>query len=889
MRQMRAWLSRLGGLFGRRRREQELSAELESHLQLHIEDNLRSGMSPAQARREALMKLGGVEQTKETYRERRGLPLLEVFLQDLRFGARMLRKNPGFTIVAVLTLALGIAANATIFSFVSAVLYRKPPVGNPDSVVVVYGTSATRPGGANLYPVSTPNYFTWKRENKVFGEMAAGDPYYNVSLTGEGEPERLATMRATANYFSVLEVSPELGRTFANGEDQTGHDHVVVLSHQLWERRFGSDAGILGKSIRLNSEPYTVIGVMPERFRLITFQAQLWIPMALSESAQGAAARETRTLYLFGRLKSGVSIEQAQANIRTLGKIAAQNFPDIENGWGANALTIQDYAITEFNAGPAFDILLATVGFVLLIACANVAGLLLARATGRGKEMAVRIAIGAGRMRVVRQLMTESLLIALLGACAGLAFTVVGQRLMHSALAYNEEVRLVELKIDWPVLAFTSAISVLSALLFGLVPALKAWSVEVFTTLKNDSGTASAGRKKNRLRSVLVAGEVALAVILLAGAGILIKGIVEETRRSMGFEAQHLLAAQITLPDTRYKEPAKQIEFYRELTTRLEAMPGAGAAAIASTLPGTGPGFVPFRLKGQENLPAGDRARGRYFVVSTHYFEATQTSLIAGRQFSDADGAVAPPVAVVSEKLAERFFPKGDALGSLILIDSGDALASQWRQVIGVVRNVKSWPGQFADDAEIYEPYAQHPIEEMAVLVRASGDANSLAPGLREAVWAIDRDQPVGSVVSMPELLDNESAGDRVMGALMGTFAGMALALAAIGLYGLVAYTVGQRSQEIGIRVALGADQRNILRLVLRDGVKLAIVGAAIGLVCALPLPSAFSSLLNDLVVSGGLIFALVPVLIIGVALLACYIPARRASRVDPIVALRYE
>ncbi len=889
MRRLRAWLSRLGELSGKQRREQELSAEMESHLQLHIEDNLRAGMSPAQARREAIMKLGGIEQTKENYRECRGLPAFEVFFQDLRVGLRMLRKNPGFTMVAVLTLALGIAANATIFSFVSAILYRKPAVGHPETVVVVYGTNVTRQMGANLYPVSTPTYFNWKRENQVFVDMAAGDPYYNVSLTGEGEPERIGAMHTTANYFSVLGVSPELGRTFAAGEDQAGHDHVVVLSHPLWERRFGLDAGILGKNIRLNGEVYTVIGVMPERFRLMSFQAQLWIPVVLRESAQGAAARETRTLYLFGRLRPGVSIEQAQANVRTLGKIAAQAFPGTENGWGANALTLQKYMITDFNAGPAIDILLTTVGFVLLIACANVAGLLLARATGRGKELAVRIAIGASRGRVVRQLMTESLLIGVLGECVGLALTPAGERVIQSALSFNEGVKLLELKIDWPVLAFTSTISILSALLFGLMPALKAWSVEVFTTLKNDSSTVSAGKKKNRLRSALVAGEVALAVVLLSGAGILIKGIAEETRRSLGFEPQHLLTAQITLPDSRYKEPVKQSEFYRQLIARLEAMPGAETAAIASSLPATDPGQVPFRLKGQENLAAGDRARARYFVVSPRYFEASQTSLIAGRSFSVADVATAPPVALVSDTFAESFFPKGDALGGTILVDSGDALAGQWRQIVGVVRNVKSWPGQAADDPEIYEPYSQHPAGEMAVLVRANGDANSLARGLREAVWSIDQDQPVGSVVSMPELLENESAGDRVMGALMGTFAAMALALAAIGLYGLVAYTVGQRSREMGIRVALGADQQNILRLVLQDGLRLALIGAGIGLVCALPLPKALGSLLNDLRVASGMIFVLVPVLMISVAVLACYIPARRAARVDPIVALRYE
>ncbi|MGB8476315.1 MAG: ABC transporter permease [Candidatus Acidiferrum sp.] len=888
MRRLRAWFYRLGGLFGKARREGDLSAELEGHLQLHIDDNLQRGMSPAQARREALMKLGGIEQTKENYRGRRGLPWLEVFFQDLRFGARMLRKNPGFTLVAVLTLALGISANATIFSLVNAVLYKKPAVHDPGTVLVVYGTTTKQLWGQNLNPVSSPNYFNWKRSNQVFTGMAAGDPYYNVNLTGDGEPERAATMRVTANYFSVLGVSPELGRTFAVGEDQAGHDHVVVLSHQLWERRFGSNASIVGKNVRLNGEPYTVIGVMPQSFRLMSFQAQLWLPLVLNKSQQSAASRETRDLFLFARLKPGMSLEQARANMRTLGKLAAQNFPDTENGWGANCLTLQEYMVRDFNAGPALVILLTAVGFVLLIACANIGGLLLARATGRGKEMAVRIAIGARRMRVVRQLMTEALLIALLGAVAGLALTLAGERIMHSVLSFNEEVKTLELQIDWRVVGFTTAISMLSALLFGLVPALKAWSVDVFTTLKNDSTTVSSGRKKNRLRSVLVAGEVTLAVVLLSSAGIFVKEIVEEMHKGLGFEPQHLLTAQITLPDSRYKEPSRQLEFYRELTARLDSISGASAAAITSTLPGTGPGEITFRLKEQENLPPGERAHARYFAVSPHYFETTQTPLIAGRQFSETDDAKAPPVVMVSEKFVERFFPKGGALGKLVLIDSAGPLGRQWRQIVGVVRNVKSWPGQYADDPEVYEPLMQHPAADIALIVRARGDADGLAPGLRKAVWAVDKDQPIGSVLSLREILNLESAGDRVMGGLMGTFAVLALALSGIGLYGVGAYTVGQRSQEIGIRVALGANRSSILRMVLRDGLKLALLGAAVGTACALPLPRAFGSLFNDFHVSGGWIFVFVPVVIVCVATLACYIPARRASRVDPIIALRY-
>src|SRR6202790_3230136 len=664
MRWLRAWFSRLGALFGKQRRDRELAAEMESHLQLHIDDNVRAGMSPAQARREAIMKLGGVEQTKENYRERRGLPLLEIFFQDLRFGARMLRKNPGFTIVAVLTLALGIAANATIFSFVSAVLYKHPPVYDPGRVLVVYGTSAARAWGANLNPVSAPNYFTWKSENLVFSDLAASEPYSSVNLSGKGEPEAVSANRATANYFSVIGAAPELGRTFSVGEDQPGHDRGVLLDYRFWERKFGSDPHIIGKSIRLNGQEHTVIGVLPKRFQIMSFRSQVWLPLVLDESQQGAAVRQTRTLYLFARLKPGVTLEQAQANTRTLGSLAAQSFPDTENGWGANCLTLQEYGIHDFNAGAAFIILLSAVGFVLLIACANIAGLLLARATGRGKEMAVRIAMGAGRMRVVRQLMTEALLIAVLGAIAGLVLALGGTQLLHKVLSFNEAIKTLDMQIDWRVLSFTSAIAVFSALLFGLAPALRAWAVDVFPTLKNDSTTVSAGKKKSRSRGVLVAAEVAMAVILLTGAGVLIKGFLEGLHRSLGFQPEHLLTARITLPESRYKEPAKQIEFYRELAANLESAPGAASAAITSNLPAAGAGFVSFLLKGQENLSRSDRSRARYYIVSSHYFETIQTSVTAGRSFAESDDANSPLVALVSEKFDERFFPNGDVLGT---------------------------------------------------------------------------------------------------------------------------------------------------------------------------------------------------------------------------------
>jgi putative ABC transport system permease protein len=592
MNTLRGWLLRLGEFFGRERRERDLVAEMESHLQLHIDENLRAGMSAEEARRQALISLGGVEQTKEMVRERRGLPMLEVLLQDLRFGVRMLSKNLGFTAVATLTLALGIAANATIFSFVSAAMLRRPPVGDPDRVVVISSINPVSTWGINLNPFSAPNYFAWKKQNRMFVDMAAADPYAGASLTGDGNPERVSVMRTTANYFSVLGVSPQIGRTFAEGEDQNGREHVVVLSHEFWERRFAADPNVIGKTIRLNGTGYEVIGVMPVKFLLQSFQAQIWMPVVLAEGLQSAAARENRNLFLFARLKPGVAVAEANAEFQRLARLAEQNFPDTEKGWGATVLTLQQHMIRVFNAGPALALLMGAVGFVLLIACANIAGLLLARATGRGKEIAVRVAMGAGRFRMIRQLLTEALLLSALGGAAGLALTFWGARLLKSALSFNGEVTALDLSVDGKVLAFTAGISLLAAVVFGLAPALKAGTSDVYTILKNATGKASAGSRQNLLRSVLVTAEVALAVVLLTGTGLMIKGVVDGMRKGLGFAQDHVLTAYVSLPDSRYSDAGKQAAFYRALVTKMENLPGAESAAVASVLPAGGADLI---------------------------------------------------------------------------------------------------------------------------------------------------------------------------------------------------------------------------------------------------------------------------------------------------------
>jgi predicted permease len=889
MNRMRGWLLRSGEFFRRARRERELSAEMESHLQLHFEDNLRAGMSRDEARRQALIRLGGVEQTKELVRERRGLPLVEVLLQDLRFGLRMLTKNPGFTAVATFTLALGIAANATIFSFVSAVMLKRPPIGDPDRLAVISSINPVSSWNINLNPFSAPTYFSWKKQNRLFTDIAAADPDSSASLTGDGNPERVSVMRTTANYFFVLGVSAQIGRTFTDGEDRSGREHVVILSHEFWEHRYAADPSVVGKTIRLNGMGYEVIGVMPAQFVLQAFLAQTWIPIVLDEGQQSAAARENRNLCLFARLKPGVAVAEANAEYQRLARVNEQNFPDTEKGWGATVLTLQDYMVQQFNAGPALALLMSAVGFVLLIACANIAGLLLARATGRDKEIAVRVAMGAGRLRMLRQMLTEALLLATLGGAAGLALTFWGARLLKSALGFNEEVRILDLTVDARVLAFTAAISLLAAVVFGLAPALKAGTSDVYGILKNAAGKASSGSKQNRLRSVLVITEIALAVVLLTGTGLMIKGMVDQRSKGLGFAPDHLLTALVSLADSRYSDAAKQSAFYRQLLTKMDNLPGAESAAIASTLPAGGAGKLSFRLKGQENLPPGERLKARYFVVSPDFFHAAKIRLLTGKIFSESDGPGSHPVAVVSEVFARQFFPKGDAIGQQVLIDTGVESGAQWREVIGIVANAKGWPDQATDDPEIYENFLQRPAGEMGLMVRTRGTPDSLASALREAVWSVDKDQPIASVMSLEERIGNQLAGDQLFIDMLGIFAALALALSGVGLYGLVAYTVGLRTQEIGIRMALGANKKSILVQAVGQGMKLAVTGAAIGTITALPLPRVIEGMLRDFRVSGGWVYLLIPAVISAVALLACYVPARRAARVDPMIALRYE
>jgi len=881
----RSWLR---ATLRRSRMEGEMDMELRFHIAAYAEDLVRSGMSLEEARYRARREFGGVEQMKEECREARGANVMESLVQDLRYGLRMLRKNPGFAAIAVVTLALGIAVNATMFSLVSAFLLRRPPGRDPERVVVISSVNPSPGFLPDADPVSVPNYLAWRKDNHVFEDVAAANEYRSVNLAGRGDVEALPSAAVSPNYFSVLGVSPELGRTFSDAEDQPGRDHVVVLSHELWTRRFGSDVFLVGRTVRLNRENYTVIGVMPVNFRLLGFTPQLWTPLVLTPADQTPAAHNDRSLYLFARLKSGITLEQARSEMLALAGRAQQTFPDSEKGWATAVRTLSDFLIHFFAIRSALAIMMTTVGFVLIIACANVAGLLLARGAGRRRELAIRTALGAGRLRIVRQLLTEGLVIAFLGGVMGILLAYWGIRLVRARLTFNEAISAVPLGLDGNVLLFVTGISVLCALLCAVGPALNASRTDVNANLKDEGRGASPSRSQSRLRAVMVTGEIALALFLLVGTGLLFRGISLVEHQALGFRADHLLTAGVALDNARYQTASQQIRFVRDTISRLQNIPGAQAVAATSDLPATGPATVTLRIKGQPELPANQRLRARDSVITPDFFQAAGIPLLRGRAFTDMEDAAAPPVIIVNQEFVHRYLKDQEPLGQWVHLDVS-GIASEWSEIIGVVSDVKGYSEASTYDAGIYEPLLQRPVPSLSLMVRTSSEPSGLASALRSAVAQVDAELPLTRVISMPALLERQSAGNPFFVGVLASFAFLALVLSAIGIYGLIAYSVGQRRHEIGIRVALGAGRSQMLRMVLGEGLKMISIGAAIGLVLAAPLPKVFGALFYDLPISEPRVYVVVLVAVVAVALLATYLPARRATRVDPMVALRHE
>ncbi len=873
-------------LFMARRGElsRDLGEEILQHIEIKTRKLIDGGLSPDEARYRARREFGNTVLVSEASRDMWGWVWLETLVQDLRYGVRMLRKNPGFTTVAAATLALGIAVNTTIFSLVSGWLLKKPPVADPDRVLMVVSTNAAR--AFERMHVPAVDFLAWKDANHVFESLTAAETSHDFSLTGGGEPERLSGMRVTANYFRTLGVRAFLGRTFLPGEDQPGHDHVVVLTYSLWERRFASDPHVIGKTVALDGEKYVVIGVMPASFRQVEFLSQVWTPLVLTSQELGPKARDARSLRLFARLKPGIGLQQARAEIATLAQRAEQSYPASEKGWGTDVMTMQEYAIEEDHIRVGLVMLMTAVGFVLVIACVNIANLLLARAAKREQEIAIRTALGAGRGRVIRQLLVESFLIALIGGGAGLVLAYWGIDLLRGMLNFNDYVLTTagDIVLDQRVLAFSCLISMGAALLFGLAPAIRVSASDPQSTLRQGGRTGDLRRGWGR--NVLVGSEIALAMVLVTGAGLITKATAEEIGDDFGFDPKRVLTAGVSLTNARYHEPARRTAFFQSVVEKLQGVPGVEAAAVADAVPFNA-GKNTFSIQGQPILPATERPNARYFAVSPDYFRVLSIPMIQGRAFRESDNATAARVVVVNRVFADRFFPGQSPLGHYIRIDHD---ASDWTQIVGIVGNIKVFYGPKQEDAQMYEPYLQVPSEsEMQIAIRTAGDANLLAPALRRAVWSVDSDQPIGRVQTISHLIDENEGGDYVFDTLLAIFGAMALVLAAVGIYGVIAYSVAQRTHEIGIRMALGAHRSDVLRSVIGKGMLLAMVSAGLGLAAAAPLPTLFAATLQGYRVHSAAIFVCVPLVLLGVVLVAIYVPASRAARVDPMEALRYE
>ena len=803
---------------------------------------------------------------------------MTTLIQDLRYGIRMLFKQPGFTIVAVLALTLGIGADSAIFSVVNAVLLRPLPYPDSERLVVLRERSPQIEGMSVAYP----NFIDWRDQNNAFENIGVFRRQ-SYNLTGSGEPERLIGWQLSADVFPALKVTPARGRLFTYDEDKPGANPVVVLSHGLWQRRFGGDPNILEQTMTLDGRSFSVIGVMPPGFQFPRPGAELWAPVGQVSKDPGWENRGNHPgLTGIARLKPGVTVDQAREDMEIVAANLEKQYPDSNTG---NRVTITP-ALENVIRGirPALLVLLGAVGFVLLIACANVANLLLARATARQKEIAIRTALGASRWRIVRQLLTESILLSLVGGALGLLLARLGVKLLV-AISPNSIPRSEEINLDSRVLAFTIGVSVLTGIIFGVVPALHASKPDLNETLK-DAGRGSTGRR-HLLRSGLVVSEVALTLVLLIGAGLMIRSFYRLQQVDPGFIHERLLTFNVSLPQKKYPENQQKISFYEQLADRLRGLPGVQAVGLSSGLPLGNNGWqTSFRVEGQPEPEPGKTPLTEAVVASPEYFQAMGLTVVRGRNFTEQDLKDGPHVTLIDEEFERRYWPGEEAVGKRIKTGRDDPPIT----VVGIVRRVKmDGLNEDSNRVQSYFPFRQMPFSGMTVVIKTSNDPIGLVSAVREQVLAIDPDQPVYNINTMEQLRSDSIAPDRLNLMLLACFAAVALILATVGIYGVMAYSVTQRTHEIGIRMALGARQSDVLGMVIRQGMKLAIGGLAIGLVGAWLATRAMTSLLFGVSATDPLTFAVISVVLIGVALGACFVPARRATKVDPMIALRYE
>jgi len=899
MKTLRTWITRFGGLFNGRRRDWEMKQEFESHLAMQIEDNLRSGMSPEEARRAALIKAGGLSAACENYREQRGLPFFETLLQDLRYGARNLRKSPGFTAVAVITLALGIGANTAIFSIINAVLLRPLPYKDQDRLVQLWETEAA-PGN---YPFAGPDYLDWEKQTKALEASSVYTYPMGVNASNNGEAQSLTLIQAETNLFSVLGVDPILGRTFASDESQPGKDHVAVLTYGVWQKFFGGRKDVIGQKLELDAEPYSVIGVMPRWFRFS--RGEVFAPKDMS--AKGMHERGSHWLLAIGRLKPGQTAASAQAELSTIAKNLERQYPDSNDKIGASVVSLKEQ-YTGDNRQELL-ILLGAVALVLLVACANVANLLLARATGRLREIALRAVLGASRWRIIRQLLTESVLLSITGAAVGL-----GAAWWFVSLVQNAKTlpipRANPIQVDVTVLLFTILVSVFVGILFGLAPALQASNLDLGEELKSTAQAVLSPSGWNRwFRDGLVVGEIAVSLTLLAAAGLLLRSFYNLRNAPTGFDGSHVVTFSTLLPQGKYDGLTARRTFFDRFLEGIHGIPGVDTAAISSEIPLEGGTNGYIKVDGDTD-PAHRQMLVEQNYVTPDYFATLGIPFFSGSNFSPADmdreaaaeqkaqelykqnphlktlPAELTSIAIINRAMAKTFWPNQDPVGKTYR-NGGRTF-----RIIGVVGDVAVGSVRGKPMPESYHPFTRALVGPIAfghLLIKTHNDPTAILPSARSELRTLDNSLALFNPRTMPEVVADSMQDETLQTWLLGSFAGLTLLLAAVGLYSVLSYLVLQRSREIGIRMALGAQRSDVLQMVMRQAGTLTVLGIGLGLLGALSGARIIQSMCFGLTARDPVTFAGVVVLLAGVALLASYVPVRRAMRVDPMVALRYE
>jgi predicted permease len=884
-------------IFRRSRMESEMDAELRFHIEALAEDLVRSGVSREEAMRRARTDFGGIERVKEEGREAHGTRLVDELIQDLRFGVRMFRKSPGFTVVAVLTLALGIGANTAIFSVVNAVLLSPLPYANADRLMMVKELLPNIT--AEPFNVSGPDIAEIQKLNHVF-EWVGGFSVWTYEFSGRGEPARVTADRISSDLFELLGVRPVVGRAFEPQEEQFGHQ-VVILSYGFWQRQFGGQLNILGQTLNLDRKPYTIIGVMPQSFvfplpgMMQGVSADLWVPLGLSKE-ELADFGDNFSYTVVGRLRPGVQQGQVNADLQFVAQGVSETYKqwsrDANSPLGDFRLGMVSVRLRDEVTGPLKPMLLmllGAVGFVLLIACVNVANLLMMRSVGRQKEMAVRLAIGAGKFRLLRQFLVEGMLLAFTGGGLGLALAVWLKNILAAHMPANiPQFRAIE--IDWTVLLFSFLLVTLSGLVFSALPTLWASRTD-FNPLLQESGRGnSQGPDHQRLRAAFVIVEVALSVMLLIGAGLMVRSFQRVLNTNPGFRPEHVLTASVDLPPTEsYSQNDKVASFYKQLMEKLRQTPGIAAAGCSTDLPLLGGWTHAFTVEGYQPPPGPVLSLDNHSVIYGDYLQTMGIPLLRGRNFTERDGPKSTHVLIVSESLAKKYWPGQDPLGKRLKWGPPES-TDPWLTVVGVVGDVKQGPLETAADAHTYEPYAQlgAPLS-LRIAVRGQGDPAGLAADVRTAVWSLDRQLALGDVRTMDQVIRRSTASRRFSLVLLGSFAALALVLAAIGIYAVLAYSVARQTHEIGVRMALGARSGDVVRLVLGQGLRVTAIGIVFGVAGALGLTRFLQSLLYEVRPTDPPTFVGVLLLLVSVSVAASYLPASRAMRVDPMVALRYE